>query len=91
MQTYFIHTYGSHSSGLSGDSVGFMGHKQLRVSHKLLFGTPSSRGFNNKKIFDNVYKYFDFPTVTQNIYRVGTSIKQPLTETSKTGRGRCVK
>jgi len=91
MQTYFTHTYGSHSSGLFGDSADFMGLKQLYVSRNILFGTPSSWGFNNKKISDNAYKYFDFPTVTQNIYRVRTSIKQPLTGTSKTGRGRCVK
>jgi hypothetical protein len=64
MQTYFIHTYGSHSSGLLGDSADFMGLKQLCVSRKILFGTPSSRGFNNKKISDKAYKYFDFPTVT---------------------------
>jgi hypothetical protein len=72
MQTYFTHTYGSHSSGLLGDSADFMGLKHLCVSRKILFVTPSFRGFNNKKISDNVYNFFDFPTVTQNIYRVRT-------------------
>jgi hypothetical protein len=67
MQTKFIHTYGSHSSGLFGDSADFMGLKQLYVSRKILFGTSSYRGFNNKKISDNAYKYFDFPTVTKHV------------------------
>jgi len=45
MQKYFTHTYGSHSSGLLWDSADFMGLKQFCIYRKILFGTPSSRGF----------------------------------------------
>jgi len=44
MQTYFIHTYESHPSGLWGDSVDFMGLKQLCVSRNILFGFESHPG-----------------------------------------------